>query len=363
MSNGCDNPGVEDVRVRVAVIGAGVAGLGAAWHLASLPNVDLSVFESEGRAGGHANTLNIEVDGKTVPVDTGFMVFNEENYPNMVQLFDRLGVGKEETDMSFSVSLDNGAMEWGSSGLASLFAKTTNAFSPSFHCMLRDMARFNREAPLLLELDDDDPRKAVSVREYLKVNNYGEAFARHYLVPMAAALWSSSSADVMNFSALTMISFFHNHQMLQVFGRPQWMTPAGRSTMYVQAICAQIGNSLELGNACTKVSRRAASASTPAAAAVTPPSLSGRTTQPSTDEVIESGVDAEAVAGEAEAYGGAVGSVGASGDIVEAGVGMEGQGEGVAEGGWEVTDSKGVVRVYDHVSLKALAWICQKMFY
>ncbi|CAN0125787.1 unnamed protein product, partial [Ectocarpus sp. 4 AP-2014] len=243
--------------LKVAVVGAGVAGLGAAWHLSSSPNVRVTVLEAEDRAGGHAQTLDLNLDEKNVPVDTGFMVFNEQNYPNMVRLFEELGVGSEKTDMSFSVSLDDGDVEWGSEGLSSLFARKRNALSPGFYGMLREMARFNQEAPRLLELDDDDPRKSVSVREYLKANGFSEAFARYYLVPMAAALWSSTAADVMGHSALAMISFFHNHQMLQVFGRPQWMTPAGRSRQYVREICRRIGeDKIELGNACLSVAAK-----------------------------------------------------------------------------------------------------------
>ncbi|KAG5184791.1 amine oxidase [Tribonema minus] len=205
----------------VAVIGAGVAGLGAAWHLtksSSPEDVRVTVFEPSDVAGGHAHTIDVEVDGgsKTVPVDTGFMVFNHQNYPNLVGLFKELGVEEESTDMSFAVSLDGGAFEWGSASVAALLARRTNALRPSFWRMLADMARFNREAPALLQLDDEDPRKAMTVGEYLRRNNYSAAFARYYLVPMAAALWSSSGAEVMGFSALTMISFFHNHSMLQV---------------------------------------------------------------------------------------------------------------------------------------------------
>ncbi|CAN0199946.1 unnamed protein product, partial [Hapterophycus canaliculatus] len=119
-----------------------------------------------------------------------------------------------------SVSLDGGEVEWGSQGLSSLFARKRNALSPGFYGMLKEMARFNREAPRLLALDDEDPRKVFcSVREYLKANGFSEEFARYYLVPMAAALWSSTAADVMGHSALAMISFFHNHQMLQVRSR------------------------------------------------------------------------------------------------------------------------------------------------
>ncbi|CAM9148653.1 unnamed protein product [Chrysoparadoxa australica] len=182
------------------------------------------------------------------------MVYNEENYPNLVGLFKEIDVEGEHTDMSFSACLDQGQVEWGSDGLRALFARKRNLISPSFHSMLREMLRFNREAPRLLLLEDGDPRKAATLGEYLKEHGYSSAFAEQYLVPMAAALWSSSSADVMGFSALAMISFFQNHRMLQVFDRPQWWTPKGRSIRYVDAICKQLGDRLELGNAAVSVS-------------------------------------------------------------------------------------------------------------
>ncbi|CAM9760750.1 unnamed protein product, partial [Ectocarpus sp. 12 AP-2014] len=325
--------------LKVAVIGAGVAGLGAAWHLSSSPNVRVTVLEAEDRAGGHAQTLDLNLDEKTVPVDTGFMVFNEHNYPNMVRLFEELGVGSEKTDMSFSVSLDDGDVEWGSEGLSSLFARKRNALSPGFYGMLREMARFNQDAPRLLELDDEDPRKSVSVREYLKANGFSEAFARFYLVPMAAALWSSTAADVMGHSALAMISFFHNHQMLQVFGRPQWMTPAGRSRQYVREICRRIGeDKIELGNACR--------------------SVAAKRPKP---------VTAEAAGHQEGEKGGGGADVVVEDSVVE-GAGSEGSGEGVdvvevkvkakedeedqgddEAGRWRVVDARGKARFFDEV--------------
>ncbi|CAN0082345.1 unnamed protein product [Pylaiella littoralis] len=337
----------------VAVIGAGVAGLGAAWHLSSSPNVMVTVLEAEGRAGGHAHTVDVTLDGKTVPVDTGFMVFNEENYPNMVRLFEELGVGSEHTDMSFSVSLDDGEVEWGSKGLQSLFARKRNALSPGFYGMLREMARFNAEAPRLLELDDEDPRKSVSVREYLKTNGFSEEFARCYLVPMAAALWSSTAADVMGHSALAMISFFHNHQMLQVFGRPQWMTPEGRSRRYVQEICRRIGgDKIELGNACRRVSARGqqkhetrrATTKTAATVAVA-------------QEVNEGGGGGGRGEGEGETPTGVLGSEeseeGSDGVQVKVkGIMEKGEEEAEEEeeaGRWEVVDSQGKARFFDEV--------------
>eukprot|EP00616_Rhizochromulina_sp_CCMP1243_P000430 CAMPEP_0118970178 /NCGR_PEP_ID=MMETSP1173-20130426/7124_1 /TAXON_ID=1034831 /ORGANISM="Rhizochromulina marina cf, Strain CCMP1243" /LENGTH=996 /DNA_ID=CAMNT_0006919503 /DNA_START=1 /DNA_END=2991 /DNA_ORIENTATION=- len=224
---------------RVAVIGGGVAGLGCAWHLCKSKDHQVHVFEAEPLLGGHANTITIpELGG--LAVDTGFMVYNDQNYPNINGLFAELGVVGQNTDMSFSVSMDGGRFEWSGTGLNGLFACRKHLVSPSFYLMLRDMLRFNREAPDLLRLPDQDPRKAVTMREYLRQNRYSEAFAKLFLIPMVGAVWSASEADVLSFPALSLIAFFNNHQMLQVVGRPQWRTPARRSREYVDAIAAEL---------------------------------------------------------------------------------------------------------------------------
>jgi len=225
---------------RVAVVGAGVAGLGAAWHLSSQKNFSLTVYEMENLAGGHANT--VEVDG--TPVDTGFMVFNPRTYPNMISLFEVLGVSNENTEMSFSVSLGNGNLEWSSDDP---FVQKFNFLRPSFYGMLADMLRFNKEAPRLLLLENKDPRKSVTLGEYLQAGGYSKSFINHYLLPMAAAVWSAKSKDIMDFPARTFIQFFRNHNMLQVFGRPQWKTVKGRSRQYVNAITNILDDRLHTG--------------------------------------------------------------------------------------------------------------------
>ena len=185
-------------KPRVAVIGGGVTGMSAAWHLQVNTLAQVELFEAAPRLGGHAYTT--QVDG--VDVDIGFMVFNHTNYPNMVRWFDALGVQEQDSDMSLSVSLDGGkTVEWNSDGLNGLLAQRSQLFNPKFYGFLSDMLRFNREAAHLLLLDDQDPRKQVTTAEYLNRHGYGQPFTHYYLLPMMAALWSASMADVLKFPA------------------------------------------------------------------------------------------------------------------------------------------------------------------
>lgn len=204
---------------RVAIVGGGVSGLSAAWHLhENAPNVEVELFESDDRLGGHAYTIDVE----GVDVDIGFMVFNDSNYPNMTRWFDKLAVPNENTDMSLSVSLDGGkTIEWNSDGLNGLFARRRQAFEPPFYSMVSDMIKFNKEATDILLLPEDDPRKHVTTGQYLKNHCYSEAFGKYYLLPMMAALWSASMEDVLQFPAAQLISFLCNHKMLQMLDRPQ----------------------------------------------------------------------------------------------------------------------------------------------
>jgi predicted NAD/FAD-binding protein len=205
---------------KVAVVGGGVSGLAAAWHL-QLAKVDVELFEAEDRLGGHAHTMKVG----NVDVDIGFMVFNSGpdcNYPNMTAWFKELGVDEENSDMSLSVSLDGGkTIEWSSDGLNGLFADRKQVFKPSFYRYLSDMLRFNAEAADILALPNDDPRRAVTTGQYLRDHAYSQAFCTNYLLPMMAALWSASIEDVLQFPAHQLIGFLCNHKMLQLFQRPQ----------------------------------------------------------------------------------------------------------------------------------------------
>lgn len=218
-------PRREQDRRRVAVVGSGVSGLSAAWHLHQCA-YDVHLFEKEAKVGGHAHSTTIHtVASKPIDVDAGFMVFNEGptgNYPNMSSWFDSLGVRSEDSDMSLSVSLDGGdTVEWSSDGLSGLFAKRSQALSPKFYQMVREMIRFNAESVELLRLDPADPRRRVCTGQYLRNHGYSETFAAYYLLPMMAALWSASIEDVLAFPAEQLIGFLCNHKMLQLFDRPQ----------------------------------------------------------------------------------------------------------------------------------------------
>ncbi|KAG7347900.1 cyclopropane-fatty-acyl-phospholipid synthase [Nitzschia inconspicua] len=245
---------------RVAIVGGGVAGLSAAWHLAeNCPDIKVELFEAEDRLGGHAYTIpvnNLDGTGKT-NVDIGFMVFNESNYPNIVNWFEKLGIPSENTDMSLSVSLDKGdTIEWNSDGINGLLARRGQAADPQFYAMLYDMHRFNKEAVQLLLLADDDPRKAVTTGQYLRAHGYSQAFGMYYLLPMMAALWSASMKDVLAFPAVQLISFLCNHKMLQLLDRPQWKTVSGRSQTYTNKLKHVLGSRAHLSTPIASMSRK-----------------------------------------------------------------------------------------------------------
>ena len=181
--------------MRIAIVGSGIAGLGSALLL-SRKGHSVTVFEADRRPGGHSHTVDVTVDGLTFPVDTGFLVFNDRTYPNLVRLFDELGVESVPSDMSFSVRNDRAGIEWAGTSLATLFAQPANALKPAYWRMLGEILRFNRETTAL-ELGDRV--WSISLGEYLEERGYSDAFRDWYLVPMAAAIWSSPSKDILDF--------------------------------------------------------------------------------------------------------------------------------------------------------------------
>lgn len=219
--------------MRIAVVGSGIAGLGAAWLLSRAHEVVL--FEAEGRLGGHTHTHDVEIEGRHYAVDSGFIVFNPGNYPLLTHLFEELGVPSQPTTMSFSVHSERSGVEYNATDLRGLFCQKRNLVSPRFWGMIRDLKRFYREAPSLLERQDAGP----DLGDWLRARGYGEAFIEEHLVPMASALWSSPSAQVLRFPARYLVQFMANHHMLQIDGRPQWRVVKGGSSSYVRALQAR----------------------------------------------------------------------------------------------------------------------------
>lgn len=230
------NAQVPPLGSEIAVVGAGISGLASAYFLSRGYRVTL--YESEASLGGHSNTVDVSLDGQTHPVDTGFLVFNDKTYPNLIRLFSDLGVASHASDMSFSVSVDNGRLEWAGTSLNTLFAQRRRILLPSFHRMVLDILRFNRQAPHNLTYALEH---GISLATLLNQGGYGENFKQNYLLPMAAAIWSSSPADILNFPAATFLQFCINHGLLQVNDRPQWRTVQNGSRQYVQRISRSIG--------------------------------------------------------------------------------------------------------------------------
>jgi predicted NAD/FAD-binding protein len=238
--------------MRIAIIGSGIAGLGAAWLLHDTNEIVL--FEADGRIGGHSHTIDINYDGAHIPVDTGFIVYNESNYTNLSALFATLGVKSEASDMSFAVSTGGGAIEWGSNGLSTVFAQRRNMFRPIFLSTLFEIQRFNKNAPL-------DMRRGalagLTLKDYLDRNRYSKEFRSNYLFPMGGAIWSMPQSGMQDFPAESFVSFCNNHFLLSR-DRPRWRTVTGGSREYVKKLAAPFAHAIRVNSPVVRVCNQGA---------------------------------------------------------------------------------------------------------
>ena len=216
---------------RVAVVGSGISGLAVAHALASEAHVTL--FEAGGHFGGHTHTVDVQLDGVTQGVDTGFLVFNERTYPNLIRLFDELNVETARAEMSFSVQVPQAGLEWSGNDLNGVFAQRRNLLRPRFLHMLTDIMRFNRLATGLAE-QGAEAHLAEPIGDFLARHRFGSAFRDGYFLPMIGCIWSCPTDQMLQFPIATMIRFCHNHGLLQIANRPQWHTVRGGAKHYVQ---------------------------------------------------------------------------------------------------------------------------------
>ena len=239
------------LRKRVAVVGSGISGLSSAWLLAR--DHDVVMYESAGRLGGHSNTAMVALEGKQVPVDTGFIVYNEPTYPNLTALFAHLKVDTDKTDMSFGVSLDHGAFEYSSNPSGYLKAPST-LVNPRFWAVLREVIRFYQTAPEAMRQLAD---RGLSLGQFLDQCGYGQAFQRDHLLPQAAAIWSCSVHEIRDYPAASFIAFCDSHGLMRFSNRPCWRTVKGGSKAYVAAIAKDFPGEVRLNARVTAIRRLA----------------------------------------------------------------------------------------------------------
>lgn len=220
--------------MKIAIIGSGISGLTCAYLLNR--KHDVTVFEASDWIGGHSHTVDVEVKGERHAIDTGFIVFNDWTYPNFIRLLDQLGVASQPTEMSFSVQDPHTGIEYNGGNLNQVFAQRSNLLSPGFWGMLREILRFNRQAPR--DLDEQRITADTTLGAYLRENGYGQRFIEHYIVPMGSAIWSMSLGDMQRFPLQFFVRFCKNHGLLSVTHRPQWRVVSGGSRQYVAALSA-----------------------------------------------------------------------------------------------------------------------------
>lgn len=228
--------------MKIAIIGSGISGLTAAWLLNQ--SHEITVFEANDYIGGHTHTIDVDLDGEQLAIDTGFIVYNDWTYPNFIELLKRLDVGSLATEMSFSVRCERSRIEYNGSNLNGLFAQRSNLLKPRFHRMLRDILRFNREALELLDADHD----SLTVQDYATQRGYSKQFSDLYLIPMGAAIWSCPPETFGKFPIRFIVEFYRNHGLLSIRNRPQWRVISGGSARYVEKLITAFNDRIRLNS-------------------------------------------------------------------------------------------------------------------
>ena len=236
--------------MKIAIIGSGISGLTASYLLNR--RHDITLFEKNDYIGGHTHTHEIENDNKIWNVDSGFIVYNERTYPNFIKLLDMLDVERQLTRMGFSVKSPNKNLEYAGHSLNGLFAQRSNLFSPSFFRMLGGMKRFNKEA----RKDLSNLDKKMTLGEYLLNNHYHEEFIDNYIIPIGAAIWSTTPSSMLNIPAVFFIRFFENHGLLQILDRPKWWVIKGGSKQYVKKIISGFEKDIRLSTSVHTIVRK-----------------------------------------------------------------------------------------------------------
>lgn len=235
--------------MKIAVVGTGIAGNVAAWHLCK--DHDITVYEAGSHVGGHTHTHDIVHQGRHHAIDTGFIVFNDWTYPNFIALLDELGVESRPTNMGLSSRCETSGIEYNGSSLNQLFSQRRNILRPRFYGMIRDILRFNRESRELIDFNDE----TLALGRYLEEHRYGRLFIDNYIIPMGAAIWSTDPQQMLSFPACHFVRFFENHGLLNVKNQPQWRVIKGGSRKYVKRLTAPFKDRIRLNQAIALVKR------------------------------------------------------------------------------------------------------------